>query len=97
MRNACLGVGRFGVVLWALLATAQPRYDLLLKGGHVIDPANDIKAVRDIAIAAGRITAVAENIPAASAIKTVDVSEFYITPDLVDIHSHVMTMSGLRG
>ena len=97
MRNACLGVGRFGVVLWALLATAQPRYDLLLKGGHVIDPANDISAVRDIAIAAGRITAVAENIPAASAIKTVDVSEFYITPDLVDIHSHVMTMSGLRG
>ena len=97
MSNSCLDVGRFGVALWALLAAAQPRYDLLLKGGHVIDPANHVSAVRDVAIAAGKILAIAENIPAAWAIKTVDVSQFYITPGLVDIHSHVMTMSGLRG
>jgi dihydroorotase len=97
MSNSCLEVGRFGVALWALLAAAQPRYDLLLMGGHVSDPANHVSAVRDVAIAAGKILAVAENIPAASANKTVDVSQFYITPGLVDIHSHVMTMSGLRG
>ena len=71
MSNSCLEVGRFGVALWELLAAAQPRYDLLLKG-HVIDPANHVSAVRDVAIAAGKILAVAENIPAASANKTED-------------------------
>ena len=74
MSNSCLDVGRFGVALWALLAAAQPRYDLVLKGGHVIDPANHISAVRDVGIAAGKILAIAENIPAAWAIKTVGVS-----------------------
>ena len=71
------------LLVGAGLIQAQ-EYDLLLKGGHVIDPANHVSAVRDVAIAAGKILAVAENIPAASANKTVDVSQFYITPGLVD-------------
>ena len=40
-------------------AVAQPRYDLLLKGGHVIDAKNQISAVRDVAISQGKIAAVA--------------------------------------
>jgi dihydroorotase len=72
------------------LAGAQaPHYDLLLKSGHVIDPANSIDKVADVAIAAGKIAAVAEGIPASTAEKVVDVSGLYVTPGLVDIHFHV--------
>jgi dihydroorotase len=70
-------------------ASAQPRYDLLLKGGHVLDAKNGINGVRDVAIANGRIAAVAENIPAAEARRTVDVKSLYVAPGLVDMHVHV--------
>jgi dihydroorotase len=70
---------------------AQTGYDLLLKGGHVIDPRNGINAVRDVGITGGKIAAVAENIPAAQAKRTVDVSGLHVTPGLVDIHVHVYT------
>jgi dihydroorotase len=83
--------------LWGAIAVAQPTYDLLLKGGHVIDSKNQINGVRDVAIAGGKIAAVANSIPASSAVKVVDVSSLYVTPGLVDIHTHVLTMSGLRG
>ena len=69
--------------------TPAPMYDLLLKGGHVIDPANHIDEVRDIAISAGKIAAVEKNIPANLAGKVVDVSKLYVTPGLIDIHYHV--------
>jgi dihydroorotase len=71
-------------------AQAQaPHYDLLLKGGHVIDPANDVEKIADVAISAGKIAAVAEGIPASEAEKVVDVSGLYVTPGLIDIHFHV--------
>jgi dihydroorotase len=81
----------------AVLAHGQAHYDLLLKGGTVIDARNRIQAVRDVAVAGGKIASVAETIPAAQATKTVDVSGLYVVPGLVDIHTHVMAMSGLRG
>ncbi len=65
------------------------RYDLLLKGGHVIDPANHIDEVRDVAIFQGKIAAVEKNIPPDQAGKVVDVSKLYVTPGLIDIHYHV--------
>ena len=74
-----------------LLISAQtaPRYDLLLKGGHVIDPANHIDEVRDVAVFQGKIAAVEKNIPADQAGKVVDVSKLYVTPGLIDIHFHI--------
>ena len=81
------------LLLIALCGFAQPRYDLLLKGGHVIDSKNNISAVRDVAIAGGKIAAVAENIPASEARKTVDVSSLYVVPGLVDMHEHVFSGS----
>ena len=66
-----------------------PTYDLLLKGGHVIDPANHIDEVRDVAISAGKIAAVEKNLPANLAGKVVDVSKLYVTPGLIDIHYHI--------
>ena len=69
--------------------TPSPRYDLVLKGGHVIDPSNHIDAAMDIAVSGGRIAAVGKDIPATSAGKVVDVSGLYVTPGLIDIHYHV--------
>jgi dihydroorotase len=77
--------------------SAQQKYDLLLKGGHVIDPRNRISAVRDVAIANGKVAAVAQNINAADALKVVDASGYYVTPGLVDIHVHVYAGTGERG
>jgi len=66
-----------------------PHYDLLLKGGHVIDPANHIDEVRDVAVFQGKIAAVEKNIPGEQAGKVVDASKLYVTPGLIDIHYHV--------
>jgi dihydroorotase len=77
--------------------SAQQKYDLLLKGGHVIDPKNRISAVRDVAIADGKVAAVAANIAPAEALKVVDASGYYVTPGLVDIHVHVYAGTGERG
>ena len=71
------------------IACAQTDFDLLIKGGHVIDGKNRISAVRDVAIKDGKIAAVAANIEASRATKTVDAAGLYVTPGLVDIHVHV--------
>ena len=71
-------------------ARAQsPRYDLLLKGGHVIDPANHVDAVMDVAVLKDKIAAVEKDIPASQAGKVVDASGLYVTPGLIDIHVHI--------
>jgi dihydroorotase len=75
---------------------ASPKYDLLLRGGHVIDARNKISAVRDVAIAAGKIAAVGEKLDPADALKTVDVSGLYVAPGLIDIHAHTYTGTGER-
>jgi len=77
------------VVLAASIVRAQAPYDLVLKGGHVIDGRNGISAVRDVAILKGQIAEVAADIPAARATRTVNVAGLYVTPGLVDIHVHV--------
>jgi dihydroorotase len=76
-----------------MLAAQTPQYDLLLKGGHVIDPKNNVNAVRDVAIRDGKIAAVENNIPSSAAKKTIPVAGLYVTPGLVDIHVHVFTHS----
>jgi dihydroorotase len=70
-------------------AAPAPRYDLLLKGGHVMDPANQLNRVMDVAVREEKIAAVESSIPARAAKKVVDVSGLYVTPGLVDIHVHV--------
>jgi dihydroorotase len=82
---------------WASQVSAQQKYDLLLTGGHVIDPKNKISAVRDVAIANGKVAAVAAKIDPAEAFKVVDVSGYYVTPGLVDIHVHVYAGTGEQG
>jgi dihydroorotase len=72
---------------WVL--SAQPRYDLLLKGGHAIDPKNGIDRVMDVAISGGKIARVAAGVDPGEAKQTVDAAGLYVTPGLVDIHVHV--------
>ncbi len=81
---------RFSILLLSVSALlAQPAYDLLLKGGHLIDAKNKISGVRDVAIANGRVAAIAGDIPAARARKVVHVAGLYVTPGLIDLHAHV--------
>ncbi len=80
--------------LAAVGAFAQP-YDLLLKGGRVIDPKNHLSARMDVAIEAKKIARVAPDIPAADARRVADVSGLYVTPGLIDIHVHVYAGTGL--
>ena len=70
-------------------------YDMLLKGGHVIDPANKIDASMDVAICAGKIARVAPEIAAAEAAQVVDVAGLVVTPGIIDIHTHVYTFRPL--
>jgi dihydroorotase len=85
------------VVAAVPVTAAEPKYDVLLRGGHVIDPRNNLSAVRDVAIAGGNIAAVAPRIEPADAFKTIDVSGLYVTPGLIDIHVHVYTGTGEKG
>ena len=78
----------FAALALSSVGHAQTTYDLLIKGGHVIDGRNAIDGVRDVAIKDGRIAAVDANIPASQATKTIDAAGLYVTPGLVDIHVH---------
>jgi dihydroorotase len=95
-----LKIRQIAVVLFCFflprVAVAQVKYDLLLRGGHLIDPKNKINAVRDLAILDGKVAAVAERIDPAEAFKVADASGLYVTPGLIDIHVHVYTGTGER-
>jgi hypothetical protein len=79
----CAGAAMLARVPSALAAT----YDLILKGGRVIDPSIGLHAIRDVAIAGGKIAAVEANI-AGDATETVDVPGKIVAPGLIDIHTH---------
>ena len=84
------------LLLLGVRAGAQPSYDLLLKGGHVIDPRNDIDRPMDVAVADGKIAAVQPAIDPGAARQVVDVAGLYVTPGLIDIHVHVFATTGVR-
>ncbi len=96
MRTWSMGIVAASCLVVAV-ANAQQRYDLLLKGGQVLDAKNNVNRVLDVAIAGGKIARVAPNIPASEARRVVDCSGLYVTPGLVDIHVHVYAGTGMRG
>ena len=71
-------------------------YDLLLRGGHVIDPDSDLSGPADVAVLGGEISAVGTQI-SGTARETVDVSGSYVVPGLVDFHVHVYWGSTVWG
>ena len=83
---------RPSIVCMLLLITGfvhAQTYNIVIKGGHLIDPKNNINDLMDIAIKDGRIAAVAKNIDAKLAIQVVNAEGLYITPGLIDMHAHV--------
>lgn len=85
MKNGCLLFA--GMLFFSGLGFAQ-QYSLLIKGGHVIDPKNNINRVMDIAINGDSIAAVASSIDPSKAIKVINAEGLYVTPGLIDIHTH---------
>ena len=64
-------------------------YNTIIKGGHVIDPKNNIDAIMDLAISDGKIALVAGNIDAKEGMQVIDAKDMYVTPGLIDMHVHV--------
>jgi dihydroorotase len=83
--RAAAGTAAFARVAGVFAAT--PKYELIVKGGRVIDPSLRLDAVRDVAIALGRIAAVEANI-AADGVDTIDARGKVVVPGLIDIHTH---------
>jgi dihydroorotase len=64
-------------------------FDLLIKGGHVIDPAQGVNRPFDVALAGGVVAALDDDIPETAAYRTLDATGCYVTPGLIDFHTHV--------
>lgn len=77
------------VFIFSICVLGAQNYDVLIKNGHVIDPMNEIDAIRDVAIKNGKIETVASNLPPGGAGLVVDAEGLYVVPGLVDIHTHV--------
>src|SRR5258708_39332544 len=65
------------------------KFDLVIKGGDVLDPSQSLRGKRDIGIRWGTIEAIEAEIPAARGLKTIDASGKLVTPGLIDLHCHV--------
>src|ERR1700730_10113082 len=64
-------------------------YDLLLKGGTVVDPSSRLGGIQDVAVQGGVIARIAANIPAVESARTLEVAGKIIAPGLIDLHAHV--------
>src|ERR1700709_1384741 len=73
------------------------KYDLVLAGGHVLDPRNHRDGVMDVGMKDGRITAVQPHIASADTIKVIQLHGLYLTPGLIDIHVHAYAGTGEKG
>jgi dihydroorotase len=73
---------------FGFIASAQS-YDIVIKGGHVIDPKNNIDAVMDVGISNGKIIQLAKNIDTKQTAQVVNAKGLYVTPGLIDLHEHV--------
>jgi dihydroorotase len=80
------------ILLLSPAASGQQVYDILLKNGHVIDPANRRDGRFDVAVTGAKIARVAQDLPAAHARVVIDASAYYVTPGLIDINTHFDTL-----
>jgi dihydroorotase len=77
-------------ILFMMTGFAMPQsYSIILKGGHLIDPKNNIDAVMDLGISDGKIARVAKNIDEKEGKQIINAKDMYVTPGIIDIHVHV--------
>lgn len=84
-----------GIFLLSLAVNAQ-NYNIVIKGGHVVDPKNNIDEILDIAIKDGKIAKVARNIDPDEGIQCVNAKGFYVVPGIIDMHVHVFHGNNLN-
>lgn len=65
------------------------KFDLLVKGGEIIDPSRGLRAIADLAVRFGQIAALEPDIPASAATRVIDAKGKLVTPGLIDLHAHV--------
>src|SRR6202048_731605 len=94
-RNFLTGSAAAGVMSGRLTTSGQAavgpadKFDLVIKGGDVLDPSQSLRGKRDIGIRRGVVEAIEPEIPAARISKMIDASGKLVTPGLVDLHCHV--------
>src|SRR3989442_10938102 len=69
--------------------TTVPRYDLVVRGGTVVDPGQGMHARKDVALERGLVAAIEDDIPAGRGRQVLDASGLLVTPGLIDVHTHV--------
>ncbi|TKT88493.1 amidohydrolase/deacetylase family metallohydrolase [Dyadobacter frigoris] len=79
----------FCLVCLNTFAVSAQTYSILIKGGTVIDPKNNLNQIMDIGIFEGKVKKIAKDIDPKEAAKVVDAKGMYVTPGLIDIHGHV--------
>jgi dihydroorotase len=73
------------------------KFDLVIKGGDVLDPSQSLRGKRDIGIRFGVVEAVEADIPAARALRVLEANGKLVTPGLIDLHSHVFPYGSAIG
>src|SRR5881392_1878574 len=86
--GAAFAVGTMSLAVRAAMGL-DDKFDLVIKGGELLDPGQKLRAKRDIGIRAGRIEAIEADIPVTRASRLLDASGRLVLPGLVDLHSHV--------
>ena len=93
---ALAGICLLGPVSGRPLAQSEPIYDYLLRNGHVIDPAGGRNGRMDIAITGDRVVQLGTGLPAQHARRVIDLSAYYVTPGLIDLHAYVNSQAVFR-
>jgi len=94
--GAALAAGGLSVAVRAAMGP-QDKFDLVIKGGEVFDPTQNLRAKRDIGMRFGRIEALEADIPVTRALRALDASGKLVLPGLVDLHSHVYPYGSALG
>src|SRR3954468_18411134 len=91
--------GTTGLLARAVRAAMGPndKFDLVIKGGEVLDPSQKLRARRDIGIRAGVVEALEPDIPAERALRVLDAGGKLVTPGLIDLHAHVYAYGSALG